>query len=140
LRERAAVKNKGRIWWRYSKFWFNTPRLAAAQRPQRLRKFGIKPDGIINFLSNEPPFEPMQRLRYRAACRAEAHFKADAQGILPFAEIILFPPHIPQYLMKSNVSTDAFPKLRFLGKCSKQITRSRKNKKSLGTQALFVFC
>jgi hypothetical protein len=27
-------------------------------------------NGIINFLSNEPPFEPMQRLRYRA----EAHF------------------------------------------------------------------
>jgi hypothetical protein len=39
----------------------------------RLQKFGIKPDGIINFLSNEPPFELTQRLRYLAACRAEAH-------------------------------------------------------------------
>ncbi|MDR2766841.1 MAG: hypothetical protein LBB82_00780, partial [Treponema sp.] len=40
----------------------------------RLQKFGIKPDGIINFLSNEPPFKPTQRLRYRGACPAEAHF------------------------------------------------------------------
>jgi hypothetical protein len=29
----------------YSKVWFNTPQFAAAQRPQRLQKFGIKPDG-----------------------------------------------------------------------------------------------
>jgi hypothetical protein len=28
---------------------------APAQIMQRLQKFGIKPDGIINFLSNEPP-------------------------------------------------------------------------------------
>jgi hypothetical protein len=41
----------------YSKVWFNTPRLAAAQITQRFQKFGIKPDGIINFLSNEPPFK-----------------------------------------------------------------------------------
>ncbi|MDR1411660.1 MAG: hypothetical protein LBI91_05615 [Spirochaetaceae bacterium] len=54
----------------YSKVWFNTPRLAAAQITQSVQKFGIKPDGIINFLSNEPPFELMQRLGYRA----EAHF------------------------------------------------------------------
>jgi hypothetical protein len=25
-----------------------------------LQKFGIKPDGIINFLSNEPPFKQVQ--------------------------------------------------------------------------------
>jgi hypothetical protein len=56
-----------------SKVWFNTPRLAAAQRPQRLQKFGIKPDGIINFLSNEPPFKQKRSLRYRRACPAEAH-------------------------------------------------------------------
>ena len=29
---------------------------APAEIKQRLQKFGIKPDGIINFLSNEPPF------------------------------------------------------------------------------------
>jgi hypothetical protein len=57
----------------YSKVWFNTPELAPAQMPQRLQRFGIKPDGIINFLSNEPPIELMQRLRYRGACPAEAH-------------------------------------------------------------------
>jgi hypothetical protein len=57
----------------YSKVWFNTPELAPAQIPQRLQIFGIKPDGIINFLSNEPPFKLTQRLRYRRACPAEAH-------------------------------------------------------------------
>jgi hypothetical protein len=47
----------------YSKIWFNTLRqaalakLAAAQIKQRLQEVGIKPDGIINFLSNEPPFQ-----------------------------------------------------------------------------------
>jgi uncharacterized protein (DUF4415 family) len=54
----------------YSKVWFNTPSnlrfaYAPAQIPQRLQRFGIKPDGIINFLSNEPPFKLTQRLRYR---------------------------------------------------------------------------
>ncbi|MDR2158908.1 MAG: hypothetical protein LBP23_02445, partial [Treponema sp.] len=39
----------------------------------RLQKFGIKPDGIINFLSNEPPFKQKRSLRYRRACPAEAH-------------------------------------------------------------------
>jgi hypothetical protein len=58
----------------YSKVWFNTPRLAAAQRSQRLQKFGIKADGIINFLSNEPPFKQKRSLRYRRACPAEAHY------------------------------------------------------------------
>jgi hypothetical protein len=32
----------------YSGIRFNTPRLAAVQITQRLRKFGIKPDGIMN--------------------------------------------------------------------------------------------
>jgi len=42
----------------YSKVWFNTPQLlAAAETKQRIGDFGIKPDGIINFLSNEPPFQ-----------------------------------------------------------------------------------
>jgi hypothetical protein len=45
-------------YWLYSGVWFNTPGLAPAQIRQRLQKFGIKPDGIINFLSNEPPFKP----------------------------------------------------------------------------------
>jgi FMN phosphatase YigB (HAD superfamily) len=67
----------------YSKVWFNTPRLAAAQITQRFLNFGIKPDGIIgpavrNFLSNEPPFRIRHRSRYRQtsllrACPAEAH-------------------------------------------------------------------
>jgi hypothetical protein len=34
------------------KVWFNTPRLAAAQIKQRLQRFGSKPDGIINFLTD----------------------------------------------------------------------------------------
>ncbi|MDR0642776.1 MAG: hypothetical protein LBG07_09995 [Treponema sp.] len=45
---------------------------APAQIMQRLQKFGVKPknsltrgEGIINFLTTEPPFDPMQRLRYR---------------------------------------------------------------------------
>ncbi|MDR1353577.1 MAG: hypothetical protein LBK05_09885, partial [Treponema sp.] len=46
------------------------------------KKFGIKPDGIINFLSNVPPFELTQRLRYRAACRAEAHYKDTGKEII----------------------------------------------------------
>jgi alpha-N-arabinofuranosidase len=54
--------------------WFHTPELAPAQITQRLQKIGIKPDGIINFLSNEPPFKLTQRLRYRGACSAEAHW------------------------------------------------------------------
>ena len=58
----------------YSRVWFNTPELAPAQIMRRLQRFGIKPDGIIIFLSNEPPFKPAQRLRYRGACSAEAHF------------------------------------------------------------------
>ncbi|MDR2097979.1 MAG: hypothetical protein LBP37_05610, partial [Spirochaetaceae bacterium] len=33
------------------KVWFNTPRLAAAQVRQSLQRFGIKPDDIINFLT-----------------------------------------------------------------------------------------
>jgi hypothetical protein len=48
----------------YSGVWFNTPSnlrfaLAPAQITQRLQKFGIKPDGIINFLSNEPPIRKL---------------------------------------------------------------------------------
>jgi hypothetical protein len=43
----------------YSKVWFNTPRLAAAQMMQRFQEIGIKPDGIINFLSNEPPISKL---------------------------------------------------------------------------------
>ena len=57
----------------YSRVWFNTPELAPVQIMRRLQRFGIKPDGIIIFLSNEPPFKPTQRLRYRGACSAEAH-------------------------------------------------------------------
>jgi predicted transposase/invertase (TIGR01784 family) len=46
----------------YSKVWFNTPSQTAFVRsaPARTRKDyrrGIKPDGIISFLSNEPPFK-----------------------------------------------------------------------------------
>jgi hypothetical protein len=41
----------------YSRVWFNTPRLAAALIWLDLLKFGNKPDGIINFLSNEPPLK-----------------------------------------------------------------------------------
>jgi hypothetical protein len=37
----------------YSKVWFNIPRLASAERIQRFGAFGIKPDDLINFLSNE---------------------------------------------------------------------------------------
>jgi hypothetical protein len=43
--------------WADSEVWFNTPQLAAAQIRQRLQKFGIKADDIINFLSNEPPIQ-----------------------------------------------------------------------------------
>jgi hypothetical protein len=53
--------------------------------PQRLQRFGIKSDGIINFLSNEPPIELMQRLRYRGACPAEAHWQA--RGINSFIDV-----------------------------------------------------
>jgi hypothetical protein len=43
--------------------WFHTPRLAAAQITQRLQKLILnqrtrsRGEGIINFLSNEPPFK-----------------------------------------------------------------------------------
>ena len=47
----------------YSKVWFNTPLLAAAERNQNMRVLGIKPDGIINFLSNEAPWQIMQGLQ-----------------------------------------------------------------------------
>jgi hypothetical protein len=60
-------------WHFYSKVWFNTPELAPAQTRQRLQNFGIKPDGVINFLLNEHPFRIRQRLGYRGACSAEAH-------------------------------------------------------------------
>jgi hypothetical protein len=42
----------------------------------RMQKIGIKPDRIINFLSNEPPFKLTRRLRYRA----EAHFEIGVCG------------------------------------------------------------
>jgi hypothetical protein len=41
----------------YSKVWFNTLRLAAVQTTYCFQKPGIKPDDIINFLSNEPPIQ-----------------------------------------------------------------------------------
>jgi hypothetical protein len=46
----------------YSKVWFNTPSdlwsaLCSGSNNVTLTKFGIKPDGIINFLSNEPPIQ-----------------------------------------------------------------------------------
>jgi NAD-dependent deacetylase len=68
----------------YSKVWFNTS-LAPAQIPQRLQRFGIKPDGIINFLSNEPPLKLPQRLRYCRACPAEAHL-AGLEDLVPEPE------------------------------------------------------
>jgi restriction endonuclease S subunit len=40
---------------------------AAAEITQCLQKSGIKPDGIINFLSTEPPFEPRHSLSDRRA-------------------------------------------------------------------------
>jgi uncharacterized membrane protein len=40
----------------YSKVWFNTPQFAVAERRKSKGIFGIKPDVLINFLSNEPPF------------------------------------------------------------------------------------
>jgi hypothetical protein len=40
----------------------------------RLQKFGIKPDGIINFLSNEPPIGKLLYVPDTAQlCCAEAH-------------------------------------------------------------------
>ena len=55
----------------YSKVWFNTPEdlwsaLCSGCYQSKYVDRGIKPDGIINFLSNEPPFKPTQRLRYRS--------------------------------------------------------------------------
>jgi len=47
----------------YSKVWFNSPLLAAAERNQHMKVLGIKSDGIINFLSNEAPRQIMQRLK-----------------------------------------------------------------------------
>jgi hypothetical protein len=41
----------------YSKVWLNTLGLAAVQTTYYFQKLGIKPDGIINFLSNEPPIQ-----------------------------------------------------------------------------------
>jgi len=47
----------------YSKVWFNTPLLAAAERNQNMRVLGIKPDDIINFLSNEAPWQIMKGIQ-----------------------------------------------------------------------------
>jgi hypothetical protein len=41
--------------------WFNTPELAPAQIRQRLQKFGIKPDGIINYTA---PFCQHKKIKY----------------------------------------------------------------------------
>jgi hypothetical protein len=61
------------IWGGYSYVWFNTPRLAAADRKQSIRAFGIKPDGIINFLTNEAPVKPCNAYRYPALQGGEPH-------------------------------------------------------------------
>jgi hypothetical protein len=41
----------------YSKVWFNTAELCSGCYQSKYIHRGIKPDGIINFLSNEPPVE-----------------------------------------------------------------------------------
>jgi hypothetical protein len=46
---RPATKN-------YLKIWFNTPEPCSGTNNVLRTKFGIKPAGIINFLSNGPPF------------------------------------------------------------------------------------
>ena len=51
--------NKGGDFLLYSQVWFNTN--------------GIKPDDLINFLSNEPPVKTGAIYRYPAACRGEVH-------------------------------------------------------------------
>jgi hypothetical protein len=74
----------------YSKVWFNTlePKvrrtkgstklrfaLAAVQTTYCFQKPGIKPDGIINFLSNEPPIGKLLYVPDTVElCSAEAHF------------------------------------------------------------------
>ena len=80
----------------YSRVWFNTPELAPVQIMRRLQRFGIKPDGIIIFLSNEPPFKPTQRLRYRGACSAEAHRGVFAFSVWPLSSEpgLIFPESI----------------------------------------------
>jgi hypothetical protein len=58
----------------YSKIWFNTPRLASAERNLSIEAYGIKPDVLINFLSNEPPVKSGNAYRYPEACLGEVHF------------------------------------------------------------------
>ena len=48
---------------------------------QNLEKIGIKPDGIINFLSNEAPVKSSNAYRYLAACRGELHFYGVFGGV-----------------------------------------------------------
>jgi hypothetical protein len=56
------------------KVWFNTPRLAAAQIRQRLQRFGIEPDGIINFLTRSNLLNNATLTRYLAPWGEEVHF------------------------------------------------------------------
>jgi hypothetical protein len=57
----------------YSKVWFNTPELCSGPNKATFTKFGIKPDGIINFLSNEPPLKQGAAKDTAELCSAEAH-------------------------------------------------------------------
>jgi hypothetical protein len=48
---------------------------------QRLQRFGIKPDGIINFLSNEPPLKQSIAKDTPELCSAEVHLKFQAHAL-----------------------------------------------------------
>jgi hypothetical protein len=54
-----SVKLRGKIL--YSKVWFNTPQLAAVEKKQCLKVFGIKTDVLNKFPLEEPPFQIGQR-------------------------------------------------------------------------------
>jgi hypothetical protein len=63
-----------------SGIWFNTGKhacfeLCSGSNKATPTKFGIKPDGIINFLSEEPPFGPGE-----AKDIAEAHLRIRTKG------------------------------------------------------------
>jgi hypothetical protein len=55
-------------------------RSAAAVSNHSIEVFSIKIDGIINFLSNEPPVKLSNAYRYTAACRWVVHYRLSAYG------------------------------------------------------------
>jgi hypothetical protein len=81
------------------------PRSASAQTTQCLQKFGIKPDGIINFLPNEPPF------RYNSTLKISRSFALrrliNSPGIVE--------PGDPGFLFKEVIRCEEFSENRISG-------------------------